>query len=152
VHNASKHLSKCIQSVIDQTIKEIEIIIINDGSTDDSFDLIYKFVQRDQRIKIINQQNEGVSAARNKGLKVAKGERIVIVDADDWMEPEMLKTLYENAVSTNAGMAVCNVKQVQKGKATERLQLKNELFDFKQNPETAVEKMMDFKYDYANWN
>lgn len=153
VYNAGMHLESCLQSVIDQTCREIEIIIVNDGSSDNSDTIIKEFCARDKRIQYIYQQNSGVSAARNKGLEIAKGDWISFVDADDWLESGMLKTLYGLGDSNEAGMAICNVDLVKKGRPkSPRLKSENELFDFKGKPERAVEKMMNFEYDYANWN
>lgn len=151
--NAQKHLGKCIQSVIDQTLSDIEIIIVNDGSSDGSLSLIEQFAKNDSRLKVMSQENKGVSAARNKGLEIVVGEWIAFVDADDWIEPAMLETLNKNAVLSSSELSVCNVNEFQKDKLSKpRLNLDSGISDFNGVPEKKVEMMMDFKYDYANWN
>ena len=88
VYNAEKHLHKCLDSIINQTYKNIEIICINDGSTDNSLQILEEYAQKDRRIKIINQENKGVSVARNIGIKFTQTEYIMFVDSDDWIELE----------------------------------------------------------------
>ena len=97
VYNAEKHLRECIESIINQTLKEIEIILINDGSTDDSKKIILEYVEKDSRIIFIDSANEGVSAARNKGIEKSSGRYIGFVDADDYIAPEMYQRLFEIA-------------------------------------------------------
>ncbi len=94
VYNVEQYLSKCLDSVINQTFKNIEIICINDGSTDNSLKILNEYAMADKRIIVINQENSGVYAARNKGLQIANGKYISFVDSDDWIEPEC----YELAV------------------------------------------------------
>lgn len=153
VYNGSIHLEKCISSILKQTQKNIELIVVDDGSSDDSLLIIRQFLKKDQRIKLISQENKGVSAARNRGLEIARGRWISFVDADDWMELNMLATLYEVAISNDSGLTVCNVNEFQKDKPFKlRLNISSGPIDYSAVPEKAVEMMMDFKYDYANWN
>ncbi len=92
--NKSAHIEKCLQSVIDQTFREFVVIIVNDGSTDDSLDKINRFkVSKLQSLQIINQANVGVSTARNNGVKEAKYDYIAFLDADDWWEPTYLEEM-----------------------------------------------------------
>lgn len=86
VFNAEKHLDKCIKSLINQTYEKIEIILIDDGSTDKSLDVCLSYKQKDSRIYYFHQENQGVSAARNRGIKEASGDYIAFVDADDWID------------------------------------------------------------------
>lgn len=102
VYNVEKYLEQCLKSVINQTFKDIEIICINDGSTDNSLEILEAFQKQDERIKIINKQNEGQGIARNEGLKVAKGEYISFIDPDDWVEQGMYEFLYNKFLETNA--------------------------------------------------
>ena len=94
VYNVEKYLQKCLDSVINQTYKNLEIICINDGSPDNSGKILDEYAKKDGRVIVIHQENAGVSAARNKGLEIATGEYIAFVDSDDWLEPEC----YELAV------------------------------------------------------
>lgn len=91
VYNAQEYISKCLDSVINQTLTDIEIICVNDGSKDDSEKIIKEYMIKDNRIKLISQENQGVSQARNNALKIASGEYISFVDADDWLEPFALQ-------------------------------------------------------------
>jgi len=95
VYNAGKYLSACLQSVVEQTYCDLDIILINDGSTDDSLEICRKFEKNDSRIRVFDQNNSGVSAARNKGISVAKGQWFSFVDSDDYLEPEA----YEHCLS-----------------------------------------------------
>jgi glycosyltransferase involved in cell wall biosynthesis len=106
VYNAEKYLVQCLNSIINQTFKDIEIICINDGSTDNSLKILKEFSEKDSRIKIINQKNSGVSIARNKGIDTASGDYIFFVDSDDWCELKLFETIYKKAVETNADVVV----------------------------------------------
>jgi len=98
VYNVEMYLEKCLDSVINQTLKDIEIIIINDGSTDNSLQIIKKYEKIDERIIVINNgSNKGLGKTRNIGLSIAKGEYIGFVDSDDWIDNRMFEILYENA-------------------------------------------------------
>lgn len=108
VYNVQAYLKKCLDSVLNQTFKDIEIILINDGSTDDSLNICEEYSKRDNRIKIIDKENEGVSKTRNLGLLRAQGEYISFIDSDDWVEPNMIEELYNSAISNNAEFCMCN--------------------------------------------
>jgi glycosyltransferase involved in cell wall biosynthesis len=101
-----KYLRKCLESVINQTLAEIEIILINDGSTNDSLKILEEYAQRDSRIILINKKNEGVSVARNIGLEIARGEYIGFVDADDWIDKNFYEVLYKTAKRENADIVM----------------------------------------------
>jgi len=94
VYNVENYLRQCLDSIINQTLKEIEIICINDGSTDSSKQILEEYALKDERIKIINQKNKGVSAARNTGIDAATGEYIGFVDSDDWVKLDAYEKLY----------------------------------------------------------
>lgn len=93
IYNSEKYILKCIQSVLDQTFTDYELILVNDGSTDNSLSIIKEFENKDQRIIIYNQENRGVSCARNSGLKLASGRYITFIDSDDYVEPDFLEQL-----------------------------------------------------------
>mgnify|MGYP002626235807 CR=1 FL=1 len=112
VYNVEKYLSKCLNSLINQTLKEIEIICINDGSTDSCNKILENFKSTDSRIIVINQKNQGVSVARNNGLEIAKGEYISFVDSDDWIDEDFCEKLYNSAKKYNADIAVCGVIKI----------------------------------------
>ena len=98
VYNASKYLKKCIDSIINQTYRNIEIICINDGSVDNSLEILEKYKEKDDRIIIIDKENQGVSAARNDGIKSSTGNYITFVDSDDWLELDAIDTLYKTLI------------------------------------------------------
>jgi len=105
IYNVEEFLPRCLDSLLNQTLKEIEIICVNDGSKDNSLNILNEYAQKDARIIIINQENNGASSARNNGLIHATGEYIGYVDADDWVEKDYYKLLYENAKRYNADIA-----------------------------------------------
>ena len=96
-YNEEKFISKAIESVVNQTLKDIEIIIINDGSTDNTLDIINSFAEKDNRIVVIDQQNIGLGASRNKGMKIAQGEYVTFLDADDWFTEDAFEIAYNEA-------------------------------------------------------
>lgn len=96
VYNVEEYIEECVESIVNQTLKEIEIIIVNDGTKDNSIKRIEKYLS-DSRIILINKENGGISSARNAGLKIAKGEYISFIDSDDFIEPTMLEDLYNNS-------------------------------------------------------
>ena len=108
VYNAEKYLSKCIDSIINQTFKDIEIILINDGSTDRSIEICKSYKEKYDNIRFISQSNKGVSAARNLGIDNAVGEYISFVDADDWITDDMYGRLYKKVKDENADLAIYN--------------------------------------------
>jgi glycosyltransferase involved in cell wall biosynthesis len=110
VYNAEIYLSRCIDSVLDQTYSNFELILINDGSTDSSLELCMEYANIDQRITVINQNNKGPATARNAGLKKAKGAYIGFVDADDFVEKEMYFDMMSIASNRNLDIVVCNFK------------------------------------------
>lgn len=110
IYNVEKYLSKCIDSIINQTLTNIEIILVNDGSTDNSGKIIDEYAKKDSRIKVIHKKNGGQGSARNAGLDIAKGEYIGFVDSDDWIDSNMYESLYNAAISNNSDIVVCNRK------------------------------------------
>ena len=105
VYNVEQYLERCLNSLINQTLKDIEIICVNDGSTDSSLSILENFAAQDNRIKIINQSNQGISVGRNNALKIATGEFIGYVDSDDWVSYNFFELLYNNAKKYNADIA-----------------------------------------------
>ena len=94
VYNNYNFLDKCLDSIINQTYKNIEIILINDGSTDNSLKKLKKYAKVDSRIILINKKNEGVSKARNDGIKISTGKYITFVDSDDYLECDAIEKIY----------------------------------------------------------
>lgn len=106
IYNVEKYLKRCLDSLVNQTLKDIEFICVNDGSTDDSLDILNEYAKRDERIVVINQENFGQSVARNRGIDVAKGEYIGFVDSDDWVSEDYFEKLHNSAIQNNAEIAV----------------------------------------------
>lgn len=107
VYNTSKYLRQCFDSLKGQTMPDIEFIVVDDGSTDDSSIICDEYAASDSRFKVIHKSNGGLSSARQCGLDNAKGEYIIVCDSDDWVELDMYKLLYEKAIKTNADIAIC---------------------------------------------
>ncbi|MGB5942002.1 MAG: glycosyltransferase [Leeuwenhoekiella sp.] len=116
VYNKEEYLGPCIESILDQTFKDFELIIINDGSTDNCPKIIDKLAASDHRIKTIHQQNGGVSSARNAGLASASGNYIGFVDADDILETNMYRLLLNNLEKHDADISICGVKRLLPGR------------------------------------
>lgn len=108
VYNAEKYLRRALNSLRMQTMQDFEIILINDGSSDHSSVICNEYVDVDCRFSVIHKQNAGVSAARQDGLERAKGEYVIHVDSDDWVEPNMLEELYKKAKQDNADIVICD--------------------------------------------
>lgn len=101
VYNVEKYLSRCIESIINQTIKDIEIILVDDGSPDQSPQICDEYALKDGRIRVIHKKNGGLASARNAGMKIARGDYIFFVDSDDWLELDGLQLLYDKAIEYN---------------------------------------------------
>lgn len=106
VYNVEQYLNQCMDSIVGQTLKDIEIICVDDGSTDRSLEILKKYESKDDRVKIICQQNAGAGAARNNGLKIATGEYLSFLDSDDFFELDMLEKTYNKAKATKAEILV----------------------------------------------
>lgn len=111
VYNVEKYLPKCLESVINQTMNEIEIIVVNDESSDDSLKIIHEFSDRDSRIKVVDQKNKGLGGARNSGIKIASGEFLFFLDSDDYIKLETLQETYDYAKNVSADIVVFNYEK-----------------------------------------
>ena len=112
VYNCEPYLPACLDSILNQTYSDLEIIVVDDGSTDGSPAICDAYTQKDARIRVIHQENQGVSVARNTGLDIASGEFIAFVDSDDTLEPDMYQLLMELAQTHQADIAHCGYKKV----------------------------------------
>ena len=108
VYKVEKYLEKCVKSILSQTYKNLEVILIDDGSPDSCPDICDNYANQDIRVKVIHKNNSGVSDARNDGLNVANGEYIGFVDSDDWIDPKMYEILLREILHTNADIAICD--------------------------------------------
>lgn len=117
VYNVKHYLDKCLHSISKQTYTNLEIIVVDDGSTDGSGEICDLLAKEDKRIKVIHQPNAGQSAARNRGLAIARGELLGFVDSDDWIEADMYQTLHRLMVQGNADIAICTLYRDKGGKS-----------------------------------
>lgn len=145
IYNVEKYLDKCIKSLIDQTYNNIEIILVNDGSTDNSIEICEKWRKLDSRIIIINKENGGLSDARNFGINVANGRYLCFIDSDDFVGKDMIKKLYESIKKYKADISICNRYHI--------FDNGNKFIKFKQNEddlvmtnEEAIFQMNNFEY------
>ena len=102
VYNVEKYLDRCMQSLLNQTLKDIEIIMVDDGSPDNCPKMCDDYAKQDSRVKVIHKKNAGLGLARNSGLEVATGEYVAFVDSDDFTDVDAYRSLYENAQKRNA--------------------------------------------------
>ena len=150
VYNNEKYLERCIVSLINQTYKNLEIILINDGSTDNSRIICEKYLKKDKRVILVNQKNGGVSAARNKGIEIATGSWIGFVDSDDWITENMYEILHINAIENNADISIGGYIRTDIEKPAFESKKTLEILDNK----TALEYLILDKEGYATsvWN
>ena len=116
IYKTEEYLEKCIESIRDQTYKNLEIILVNDGSPDNSKEICEKYAKLDERIKLINKENGGLSDARNEGIKVAKGEYIGFVDSDDYIDEDMFEVLYNLITENNVDISMVSYREIINGK------------------------------------
>ena len=109
VYNTAQYLQKCLDSLKNQTLKDLEFICVDDGSTDESYSMLMDFAKADDRFKIIKQKNQGQSVARNSGLSIATGEYIGFLDSDDYADETMFEKLYLNAVKFDSDISMCSI-------------------------------------------
>ena len=118
VYNTAQYLPQCLDSIINQTFEDFEIICINDGSTDSSLDILNQYAAKDQRIKIVNQKNMGLSCARNTGLEISQGKYIAFIDSDDFYAKKFLEVLYNNRKTKQGCVDIvgCDFKKIKSPK------------------------------------
>lgn len=152
VYKVEKYLDKCIQSIVEQTYQNLEIILVDDGSPDICPGICDEWGMKDSRIKVIHKENGGLSSARNAGMAVAKGEYIGFVDSDDYIENNMYEKLYTIIKTEEADLAICNFDIVtERGELIENgLLIKDEVFSGK----VGLEKLMQERgwYYVTAWN
>jgi glycosyltransferase involved in cell wall biosynthesis len=138
IYNVELYLERCVNSLINQTLQEIEIILVNDGSTDNSEKIMLELTTKDNRIKAFTKINGGLSDARNFGIQHSLGDFLAFVDSDDWIDENMLKKMYELAFLNNCEVVICNLQKVNEHgiafRKLEQMQLKqNEIVDLKED-------------------
>lgn len=154
VYNVKSYLRECLSSVIAQTYKDLEIIVVDDGSTDGSGEICEKYRKKDPRIKVIHQQNQGLSAARNTGLKAMQGEIVAFLDSDDAIKPEMIGTLMNAMERTGADIAACSFnicqteKKMDQSNITRIWKLENAFL----SSQEALRYLIDDRLNVSVWN
>lgn len=145
-------MNRCLDSIIEQEYADIEIILVDDGSKDNSGVICDKYAKKDNRIKVIHKNNGGVSSARNCGVEAATGEYIAFIDADDYIEKEYLTILINNALKYNADISCCDCIEIWDGVATDRFRNCNAT-EIRNKYEQYVVDYLDKKlfYGYAVW-
>lgn len=108
MYNTEKYIKRCLESIINQTYKHLEIILIDDGSTDSSSKICDDYAKKDSRIEVFHKENQGSSAEKNFGLSIAKGKYISFVDSDDYLEPTIIEKLVKKIESNQSDIAICN--------------------------------------------
>ena len=144
VYNVEKYLAKCLDSLINQTLKEIEIICINDGSRDNSLSILREYSSKDNRIIVIDKENEGQSVARNSGIEKASGEYLGFVDSDDWVDLDYFEKLYLAAKKYNSDIALATNVRIGNGKTKKRLNIEKEEFV------TSLQDKIDISHQAKN--
>lgn len=114
VYNAAIYLPECIESILSQTFRDFELILVDDGSTDNSGQICAEYERKDSRVRVVCQKNSGVSAARNKGIELSQGLYVAFVDADDTIEQNMYSELHANAIRYNADIVICGYHEFSK--------------------------------------
>ena len=117
IYNVEKYIRKCVDSILKQTYKNIEVILVDDGSKDECGKIIDEYKKIDGRIKVIHKKNGGLSDARNCGMQYATGKFLLFIDSDDWIDREMVKKLYDNIKKYNADISICEfIEEDEEGK------------------------------------
>ncbi|MGN0384193.1 MAG: glycosyltransferase family 2 protein [Eubacterium sp.] len=138
VYNVKDYLDKCVNSILNQTYKSIDIILVDDGSTDGSQDVCDKYASQDDRVRAIHKVNGGLSSARNEGLKFAKGSFVVFVDSDDYIEPDMMESLYNAYIKYDADIVCCG-KYLESSTGTKEVNCESE---YCISQESAIKRML----------
>ena len=153
VYNTEKYIDRCIDSIISQTYQNIEVILIDDGSIDNSLEICEKYMTKNPKIKVVHQENKGVSNARNKGLSIAKGNYFICIDSDDWLEPNMLEILYNNIQNYDADIATCNFyNDYESGEKTVKNDIDNDVLILTETKEMYESLFASNKFGGYLWN
>lgn len=149
IYNVEKYITRCLDSIINQTYKNIEIILVDDGSPDNCGEICDDYAKIDNRIKVIHKKNKGVSSARNSGINIAKGKYIMFVDGDDWIEKNMVEDMYEKIIINNCEIVRCNffIDNTETAVINERRILNLGLVSTKKEKEKILEDMILGKLD-----
>ena len=143
VYKVVPYLRQCIESIINQTYRDLEILLIDDGSPDECGEICEEYKNRDNRIRLFHTENNGLSAARNIGLKAATGECIGFIDSDDWVEPNMYEVLVRRLEETEADISVCGYES-----ASQEVVFESAVY----SGADALRALLDDKFNNNVWN
>ena len=151
IYNVEKYLERCVDSIVNQTYRNLEIILVDDGSPDNCPKMCDDFAKKDSRIRVVHKKNGGLSDARNSGMKIASGECIVFVDSDDYVDCNMIAKMYDVMLKDDSDVVSCGVKWVdENGEViSEPTVDKNEILD---TNEAMIEIIIDGKLKQHVWN
>lgn len=121
VYNTEQFIKKCVDSLLKQTLEDIEFILVDDGSLDNSAFICDEYARLDSRVKVIHKENGGLSSARNAALDICEGEYVGFVDSDDFVEPTMFEELYNSAVKNNSDISICALSKFYKGESVKKM-------------------------------
>lgn len=152
IYNVQNYVEKSIQSIQNQTYENLEIILVDDGSTDNSGKLCDEFAQKDTRIKVIHKKNGGLSSARNEGIKDATGEYIAFVDGDDWIDEGMYEDMLRAIQTFDADIAVCNYKEISRNGVRDTSTDAVTVFEGREILKVFVEEDETYQIQNAAWN
>jgi len=157
IYNGAKHINNCVEMILNQTFKDFELIIVNDGSTDNSFEMCNEFAKTDKRIKLISIKNGGTWAARNRGIDVSLGKYIIFFDCDDWYEENLLKEMYDCICNNNVDLVISgqtNVFVDKNGKTLRRTTVLPNKYFFKTKDEILSNYILLRKEEIGDtlWN
>lgn len=151
IYKVEKYLKRCVNSIINQSFRDIEIILVDDGSPDSCPQICDEYKEKDNRISVIHQKNLGLSAARNSGIKIAKGKYLVFIDSDDYIDYDMLKYLYNGMKDYNADIVCCGYTAIYDNGKKEKITIPNK--DCIYNKEEALRILMCNGFiDVVAWN
>jgi glycosyltransferase involved in cell wall biosynthesis len=149
VYNVENYIRECLDSVLSQTFTDYECILVDDGSPDNCPLICDEYAAKDSRVVVIHQKNAGVSAARNAGLDIARGEWIGFVDSDDWCDYDMFRFLYENAINHKVDVSVCGVNVFKDGVISRR---DKKLYDAMFTSREAISLMFDRESSFGGFS
>ncbi|MCQ5146274.1 glycosyltransferase family 2 protein [Enterocloster bolteae] len=156
IYNVEKYLDECVQSVLNQSYANFELILVDDGSTDGSQMLCEQYKKKDKRIVVIHQKNGGLSSARNTGIKCAHGKYITLIDSDDYVAYDYIEKLYDAIVENSADISMCDFQKVAEGSKLKEIkipyQIKNKHLIF--DKEETIKEVYNEKFhgiDFVSW-
>lgn len=153
IYQVEKYLKKCLDSVIYQTYRNLEIILVDDGSTDKSPQICDEYKNKDSRIKVIHKKNGGLSQARNVGMRIATGKYIGFVDSDDYIGKDMYQVLYNNMIKTNSDISICNLIQVKENDNINYNEIEKKQYILEEyTKEEALHLLIENKIKSYAWN